>query len=265
MASEDSKLKSYWTTVSEAVIDAFQFVFAIIGDLFTGGLLMAQKKPMVYGAPLGGQDSMDTKIKMLAISERSFIVYETLSVMEAGTDVPYCTVSGLELPISGTNTMSIYIKEKLVCTVQSTSDSNGYVVYRGTGEKIGKVEKLDEDYAFYAEEDSTEANELTGLTKKPVYTLSGDFINRRFVMKDPNSKYFFNHTVAKVKKQVIAFPVFDHYTIRVAPGMDPILVLACTCIIDEELDAKIKQKAVDLGVSMAKTAFSYINPFGGGE
>ena len=263
MGSLGSKVQSLWKTVSDAVIDVAELVWEMLGDLFTGGLLMAQSKPMVYGVPLGGEDSMDTKIKMLAVSERSYIITESMDVQ--GTDGPYCTISGLELLISGTDTMNMYIKDKKVCTIQSSRGSNGFVVYRGTGEKIGKVEKIDEDYAFYSEDDSTEANELTALTRKPVYKLSGDFINRRFVMKDPNSKYFFNHTVAKVKKQVIAFPVFDHYTIRVAPGMDPILVLACTCIIDEELDAKIKQKAVDLGISMAKTAFSYINPFGGGE
>ena len=259
MGSLGSKVQSLWKTVSDAVIDVAELVWEMLGDLFTGGLLMAQSKPMVYGVPLGGEDSMDTKIKMLAVSERSYIITESMDVQ--GTDGPYCTISGLELLISGTDTMSIYIKDQKVCTIQSSRGSNGFVVYRGTGEKIGKVEKIDEDYAFYSEDDSTEANELTALTRKPVYKLSGDFINRRFIMKTTHSKYF-NQTVAKVKKQLIAFPAFDHYTIRIAPGMDPILVLACMCVIDEDLDDDIKQMAVDLSIKAAKKAFSYINPFG---
>ena len=45
---------------------------------------------------------------------------------------------------------------------------------------------------------------------------------------------------------------FDHYVVRVAPGMDPILVLSCLCVIDEDLEDQIKETVGDVLVGTGK-------------
>jgi len=70
------------------------------------------------------------------------------------------------------------------------------------------------------------------------FKLEGGFLDRRFVMR--NSK---GDVVAKVTKdQIIEFDQFNHYQVELAPGMDPILVIACACAIDEEFDEEHKKK-----------------------
>ena len=41
---------------------------------------------------------------------------------------------------------------------------------------------------------------------------------------------------------LIQFDAFNHYQVQVAPGMDAMLVLACTCAIDEEFDEEHAKK-----------------------
>jgi uncharacterized protein YxjI len=49
--------------------------------------------------------------------------------------------------------------------------------------------------------------------------------------------------VAKISQdQIIEFDAFNHYQIRIAPGMDPVLVIACCCAIDEEFDEEHKKR-----------------------
>ena len=87
--------------------------------------------------------------------------------------------------------------------------------------------------------DDAECAPHFGPIKPPAaYKLEGDFLDRRFVMKSDKGD-----TVAKITMdRLIEFDAFDHYQIRIAPGMDPILVVACACAIDEEFDEEHKKK-----------------------
>ncbi len=44
------------------------------------------------------------------------------------------------------------------------------------------------------------------------------------------------------KHQLIEFDQLNHYQVQIAPGMDPVLVVACACAIDKEFDAKHKKQ-----------------------
>lgn len=253
------------------VYNYLKHVAEFIGEMTTGGFLVTQTE-LAHGEPLGGNDSLSEEIKELAVKERDLLITENMDVQ--GTNGPYCNIKGIELLLSGTDTMRFYLADRLVCKIWSNRDEPGFTVYRGTtGDTIGKVEKIGDDYGFFPEPSavSTESTETTKLTTEPAYKLEGDFINRRFLMKNAKGE-----NVAKIKKQVIAFPAFDHYVVRVAPGMDPILVLVCLCVIDEDLEDQIKDAALYLPkkvVGVASDAVLFVpkkavgflsayNPFG---
>ena len=167
-----------------------------------------------------------------------------------------------------------------VLKIRNNRKEPGFVFTRGkTDEIIGRVQKMGDDYGFFLE--PTTPDEETGVPEEkpvpepkeepvpdakesgvvevsadsddeegddnevkndgpaPVYKCSGDFINRRFLMKNAEGE-----NVAKIKKGIIAFPAFDHYIIRVAPGMDPLLVVAFVCVIDEDLEKAIREAAL---------------------
>jgi len=236
----------------------------MVGELTTGGFLVTQTEPPFYGTPLGGEDSLHSEIKHLAVKERDLLITESMDIH--GTDGPYCNVRGLTLRLMGTDTMKFYLQDKLACTIRNHRGSSGYSLYRGgiMGEKIGRIDNDGDGYGFYPEAvtASTEFSESTKLANaQPVaaYTLSGDFINRRFLMRNVKGK-----NVAKIKKKIVAFPHFSHYTVRIAPGMDPILVLACLCVIDEDLEEQFRHKLLSAPkkvFSATKLGLSYVNPF----
>jgi hypothetical protein len=170
--------------------------------------------------------------------------------------------------------LNFYIADEQVATVESWRGTVGFAVYRGNKEEqIGWVEKVEDNFHFFPgeraappAEDAEEPSETTAALPKPVaaFTLDGDFINRRFLMQNAKGE-----NVAKVKKNVIAFPAFDHYQVSIAPGMDPVLVLCCVCIIDEFLEEKIKDRVVAVastvvsaGTYLPRKALSYLNPWG---
>jgi uncharacterized protein YxjI len=118
--------------------------------------------------------------------------------------------------------------------------SPSYDIYRGGlgAEKIAWIEKevvaLTDTFDVYLA-----ANGGIGPFKPPpVYKISGDFIDRNFVMKNKDGV-----VVAKVQKDgLFQFDEFNHYQIQVAPGMDSLLVIACACAIDEEFDEEHQKK-----------------------
>jgi uncharacterized protein YxjI len=245
--------------VAKATVSIIKRVFSDIGDILTGGLLKTQSPPFVYGSPLAGDDSLSSKIMALAVAERSLIFSESFEVQDHTE--PYCLVKGGKLHIITKPKLYVYHKDVWVATLvkQENEDStNYYDVLRGeTDEKIGEIQKTmkpngkDFFFEFHAESDISD--------RKWAYHLDGDFLSRRFVMKNTKCE-----TVAKVTKQLIAFAAFDHYMIRIASGMDPILVICCMVVIDEELDDLLKERIKCVMEKAAETAgydISMANPF----
>jgi len=119
-----------------------------------------------------------------------------------------------------------------------------YDIYRGgmNAEKIGWIEKkliaLTDTFDVYME--GKGGFGVTGLFKPdPAYRISGDFLDRNFVMKTGET----GEVVAKVQMDGwIQFDAFNHYQVQVAPGMDACLVLAVTAAIDEEFDEEHKER-----------------------
>lgn len=116
-----------------------------------------------------------------------------------------------------------------------------YDIFRGGGEdngstaKIGWMEKrlvgfLD-TFDVYMEGNGGFG--ITGLFKPtPAYRIVGDFLDRNFVFKNGENKI-----VARANMDGwVQFDAMNHYQVRVAEGMDALLVLACVCCIDEEFD-----------------------------
>ena len=70
----------------------------------------------------------------------------------------------------------------------------------------------------------------------PIYTISGDFFERNFIMKDSK-----DHIVAKGSKDLIQMgDDWNSYQVQVAAGMDAVLAIACLVAIDEEMDEEHK-------------------------
>lgn len=223
----------------------------MIEEWVSGGPLVAQTE-LAHGEPFAGEGSLTEDVKYLAVKERDLFITQKMDVQ--GTDGPYCTIKGIELLISGIDHMRFYLGKREVCKIHNTRKTRGFNVYRGkSDDKVGWVEKVgNKDYGFYLETPTaSNVSSETALlaSTEPVYTLSGDFINRRFLMKNKKGE-----NVAKIKKQLIAFPAFDHYTVRIAPGMDPILVLACLYVIDEDIEEnfKVAKNAEDAIVNKAE-------------
>lgn len=246
----NEKIRSMLFGLLVVLIELIQKTGNVIGELATGGFLVKQLE-LPHGEPLGGMDSLFDEIKELAVKERDFLITESIDVQ--GTNGPYCNVKGIESLIFGRNTMRFYLADEMVCKIRNTRDEPGFVVTRGdSDEKIGRIEKMGDDYGFFLEPttNSTDHHNETkaaNITSDPSYICCGDFINRRFLIK--NSK---GENVAKIKKGLIAFPAFDHYVVRIAPGMDPILVLSCLCVIDEDLEDQIKEAVGDVLVGTGK-------------
>jgi uncharacterized protein YxjI len=221
-------------------------VLSDIGDFLTGGKLTPQTKPPVYGNPLDDDDEILTnnEVKTLAVQERAIsFTGEDFDVWDVDGNRQYCTVRGAMLHLPGKDKMRIkkagsgnavaVLDRKLVALTPT------YDIYRGDGqEKIGFLEKatiaLTDTFEFHAQNGGG-----FGPFKPPAaYKLEGDFLDRRFVMKNDKGE-----VVAKITQdQLIEFDQFNHYQIRIASGMDPMLVVACACAIDEEFDEEHKKR-----------------------
>jgi len=235
-------------------------MFTDVGDFLTGGLLTPQSSPFVYGEPLGGMgedvngsgdddDGDGDGVRTFAVQERAISFtgedFDICDLDNGGQS--YCKVRGAMMHLPGKDKMKITTnnRQQHVATLDRKllALTPTYDILRGTnGEKIGWLEKekiaLTDTFDFHAEI-TKDDNGLGPMFKPPpAYKLEGDFLNRRFVMK--NSK---NEIVAKITMdRLIEFDAFDHYQIRIAKGMDPILVIACACAIDEEFDEEHKKK-----------------------
>jgi uncharacterized protein YxjI len=220
-------------------------VLSDIGDFLTGGKLTAQTKPPAYGDPLAKPLCTDTDgggVATLAVQERAIsFTGEDFDVWDADNNRPFCTVRGAMLHLPGKDKMRIKRNGDTLATLDRklVAFTPTYDVYRGDGqEKIGFLEKatiaLTDTFEFHAENGGG-----FGPFKPPAaYKLEGDFLDRRFVMKNDKGE-----VVAKIAQdQLVEFDQFNHYQIRIAAGMDPILVVACACAIDEEFDEEHKKR-----------------------
>ncbi|KAL3903902.1 MAG: hypothetical protein SGILL_010270 [Bacillariaceae sp.] len=210
-----------------------------IGEMMTGGKLEAQTDPLPHGESLGERSSSSST---LAVQERAIsFTGEDFDVWNIDANAPYCSVRGAMMHLPGKDKMRI----KQDGTVLATLDrkmmalSPTYDILRGdSGEKIGWLEKakiaLTDTFDFHSELNSG----FGPFNPPPAYKLEGDFLDRRFVMKNEKGQ-----VVAKITQdQLIEFDAFNHYQIRIAPGMDPVLVVACACAIDEEFDEEHKKR-----------------------
>jgi uncharacterized protein YxjI len=223
------------------------------GDFLTGGKLTPVTEPFVYGEPLGGEESMSSSstsedgVRTFAVQERAIsFTGEDFDICDLDNNgESYCRVRGAMMHLPGKDKMRIVTsssnQDSATLDRKLMAITPTYDILRGRdGEKIGWLEKaviaLTDTFEFHAE--ITKKDGFLGQKPAPAYKLEGDFLDRRFVMK--NNK---GETVAKITKdRLIEFDAFDHYQIRVAKGMDPILVVACACAIDEEFDEEHKKK-----------------------
>lgn len=212
-----------------------------MGDVLTGGKLVPQTGAPVYGTPLGGHDTLSSELRTLAVQERALsFTGEDFDIHDLDNDESYCKVRGAMLHLPGKDKMKINLQGERVATLDRKliAITPTYDILRADGEKIGWIEKatiaLTDTFEFHAE-----CAPHFGPIKPPAaYKLEGDFLDRRFVMKNDKGE-----TVAKITMdRLIEFDAFDHYQIRIAPGMDPVLVVACACAIDEEFDEEHKKK-----------------------
>jgi len=221
------------------------------GDFLTGGKLTAVTEPLVYGEPLGGEDSMssssDDGVRTFAVQERAIsFTGEDFDICDLDNNgESYCRVRGAMMHLPGKDKMRIVTssssQDAATLDRKLMAITPTYDILRGRdGKKIGWLEKaviaFTDTFEFHAE--ITKKDGFLGQKPAPAYKLEGDFLDRRFVMK--NNK---GEVVAKITKdRLIEFDAFDHYQIRVSKGMDIILVVACACAIDEEFDEEHKKK-----------------------
>jgi len=211
-----------------------------LGDMMTGGKLVSQES-LPYGDPLG--DLSEDK-RTFAVQERAIsFTGEDFDIFDAETNQPYCRVRGAMLHLPGKDKMRIRDANgnvKAVLDRKLVSMKPTYDIHRQDGgEKIGWIEKatfgFTDTFDFYAQ---CEAGGIGPFAAPPAYKLEGDFLDRRFVMKNAKGE-----VVAKVSMdRLIEFDAFNHYQIQVAPGMDSTLAIACACAIDEEFDEEHKKR-----------------------
>lgn len=210
-----------------------------LGDIMSGGKLVDQTgTPPPYGEPLG--EVFDAP-RTLAIQERAIsFTGEDFDIYDIDGQRNYCRVRGAMLHLPGKDKMRVSTngdgQVRAVLDRKLMAMTPTYDVYREGGEKIGWLEKaavaLTDTFEFHLE------GGFGPFKSPPAYKIEGDFLDRRFVMKNQSGD-----VVAKVTKdQIIEFDQFNHYQVQLAAGMDPILVVACACAIDEEFDEEHKKQ-----------------------
>ena len=230
-------------SAADAVVMMNSNMLSDIGDMLTGGKLVPQKS-LPYGKSLT-KDVTEKRRRTFAIQERLVSwTGEDFDVHDLDTNRPYVTVKGAMLHLPGKDKMRIVSnksgQELAVLERKLLASKPTYDIYRGgSSEKIGWIEKaalsLTDTFDFHAQ---AEQGGLGPFKPPPAYKFEGDFLSRRFVVKNAKGE-----VVAKVSKdRLVEFDAFDHYQVQVAPGMDPVLVIACACTIDEEFDEEHKKK-----------------------
>jgi uncharacterized protein YxjI len=210
-----------------------------VGDMMSGGKLVAQTG-LAYGQPLG---EIFCQEKSFAIQERAIsFTGEDFDVFDIEQQQkPYCRVKGAMMHLPGKDKMRIVTRDGLVAATldrKLLAITPTYDILRGEGEKIGWLERakvaLTDTFLFHVEGEGG----FGPFKPPPAYKIEGDFLQRRFVMKNVKGE-----VVAKVTKdQIIEFDAFNHYQVRIAEGMDTVLVVACACAIDEEFDEEHKKE-----------------------
>ena len=187
---------------------------------------------------------------MIAIAERGIsFTGEDFDVIDLPSRSSICRVRGALLHLPGKDQMRIVdsntgrecakLDRKLVSVTPT------YDIYRSADNvKIGWLEKvpsvmsllLRDAFEFHLED----APRMGPFKPPAAYKLEGDFLDRRFVMISDKGQ-----TVAIVTKDGF-FPQwndnFNHYQVKIAPGMDVGLVVACACAIDEEFDEEHQKR-----------------------
>ena len=222
-----------------------------IGDMIgmgLGGSKLDPQTSLPYKPAFCNDLSVCGDVRTFAVQERLLsFTGEDFDVHEAFTNQPFMKVRGAMLHLPGKDKMRISDantnKELLVLDRKLIAATPTYDIYRGGGggEKVGWIEKkfisMTDTFDIYME--GKGGFGVTGLFKPPpAYSITGDFIDRNFVMRNDR-----NQVVARVSEDwVIEFDAFNHYQVQVAPGMDAVMVLACLCAIDEEFDEEHKAK-----------------------
>lgn len=222
-------------------------LFTDIGDFLTGGTIEVEEN-LPYSPPFCEVNSISDEVRCFAVKERAIsFTGEDFDIYDTATNEPFARVRGAMMHLPGKDKMRIRsIKgeggDDEVCVLDRVlmAVTPTYDIYRGGmgAEKIAWIEKeavaLTETFDVYMESEP----HMGPFKGSPAYKISGDFIERNFVMKNRDGKI-----VAKVMKDgLIQFDAFNHYQVQVAPGMDATLVLACTCAIDEEFDEEHAKK-----------------------
>jgi uncharacterized protein YxjI len=235
-----SVVVSWTSTTTTRTTTRLYNLFSDIGDALSGGKIVDQTGvALSYGNPLGKPFGSQ---RTLAIQERGIsFTGEDFDIVDLDANSPYCRVRGAMLHLPGKDKMRVTCDGEVRATLDRKlmAMTPTYDVYRGASdEKIGWLEKagvaLTSTFEFHAQQEGG-----FGPFKPPAaFKLEGDFLDRRFVMKNTKGE-----VVAKVTKdQIIEFDQFNHYQLELAAGMDPILVVACACAIDEEFDEEHKKR-----------------------
>jgi len=219
-----------------------------LGNMFTGGKLEPQSS-LPYAKPLCVDTSCANELRTFAVRERPISFtgedFDVADISNSGFggmgSVDYAKVRGAMLHLPGKDKMRITSsqtgEEVAVLDRVLLAATTSYDIYRGGmgAEKIGWIEKkliaLSDTFDVYME--GKGGFGFTGAFKPPpAYRIEGDFIDRRFVMKNDVGE-----TVAKVEMDgLVQFDEWNHYQVQCAEGMDAVLVIACCCAIDEEFD-----------------------------
>lgn len=222
-----------------------------LGDALSGGKLCAQSS-LPYAPPLCRRRSVGEAASSFAVRERGLsLTGEDYDVHCPERRSAVVRVRGAMLHLPGKDKLRIEsardddddddgfeevaVLDRVLMTMSPTYD-----VYRGGmgAEKIGWIEKktiaLTDTFDVYMEGKGG----VGPFKPPPAYQITGNFLERNFVMKNDKGE-----VVAKAFKDgIFQFDAFNHYQVQVAPGMDAVLVLACTCAIDEEMDEEHKEK-----------------------
>jgi len=212
------------------------------GEMLTGGKLEAETD--LPFSPLCDTSSTSDRKRVFAIQERGLsFTGEDFDVFEGESGSSFAKCRGAMMHLPGKDKMKIrstitdeetVVLDRVLMTATPTYD-----IYRGGGnrEKLGWIEKelisLTETFDVFME-----GSGFGVFKSPPAYRISGNFLEKNFVMKNGKGQ-----VVAKVTKDsLIQFDSFNHYQVQVAPLMDAMLVIACACAIDEALDEENKEK-----------------------
>lgn len=224
-------------------------VFNDIGDMLSGkGNHLEPQGTLPYAPEFCSDLSSCDGARTFAVQERLLsFTGEDFDVADASTNTPFVRVRGAMMHLPGKDKMRIYnsqsSEELLVLNRKLVAATPTYDIYRAgmSAEKVGWIEKkliaMTDTFDVYME--GKGGFGVTGLLKPPpAYRISGDFLDRNFVMRNDKEQ-----VVARVSEDwIVEFDAFNHYQVQVAPGMDAILVVACLCAIDEEFDEEHKKK-----------------------